>query len=161
MPTTIRTLTLADARRIIAAGEAKAEALETPYNLAVVDAGGNLVAHVRMDGAWLGSIDIAIHKAWTARAFDMPTEDLAKMAQSGKPLFGINTTNHDKVVVFGGGGPGQGGGPGGGGRGGRERRDGRSGRRGGRGGDTGFLGGLDGSRKLARVFDLRRGAESR
>jgi uncharacterized protein GlcG (DUF336 family) len=58
-----------------------------------------------MDGAWLGSIDISIHKAWTARAFDMSTEDLASMAQSGKPLFGIQNTNHEKVVIFGGGAP--------------------------------------------------------
>src|SRR6478609_8716802 len=86
MPRTIETLTLADAREII-------------------DAGGNLIAHVRMDGAWLGSIDIAVDKAFTARAFDMTTEDLASMAQSGKPLFGIDSTNHDKVVIFGGGAP--------------------------------------------------------
>jgi len=105
MPRTIETLTLADAREIIAAGEAKAEQIGVPYNLAVVDAGGDLIAHVRMDGAWLGSIDIAIHKAFTARAFDMPTEDLAAMAQSGKPLFGIDSTNHDKIVIFGGGVP--------------------------------------------------------
>jgi uncharacterized protein GlcG (DUF336 family) len=65
----------------------------------VVDAGGGLVAHVRMDGAWLGSVDISINKAWTARAFDMPTEKLGKMAQSGKPLFGIDSTNHEKVVT--------------------------------------------------------------
>ena len=98
-------VSLAEARMIIAAGESQAEALGVPYNLAVVDAGGNLVSHVRMDGAWLGSIDISIHKAWTARAFDMATEDLAKMAQSGKPLFGINSTNHEKVVIFAGGVP--------------------------------------------------------
>jgi uncharacterized protein GlcG (DUF336 family) len=53
-----------------------------------------------MDGAWLGSIDISIHKAFTSRAFDMATADLAAMAQSGKPLFGINSTNHEKVVIF-------------------------------------------------------------
>lgn len=105
MPAPIQTLTLADARRVIAAGEAKAAEIGVPYNLAVADAGGNLVAHVRMDGAWLGSIDIAIHKAWTARAFDMSTEDLAKMAQSGEPLFGIDSTNRHKVVIFGGGVP--------------------------------------------------------
>jgi uncharacterized protein GlcG (DUF336 family) len=105
MPCSIETLTLADARQIIAAGEAKAEQLGIPYNLAVVDAGGNLIAHVRMDGAWLGSIDIAIHKAFTARAFDMTTEDLSAMAQSGKPLFGIDSTNHDRIVIFGGGVP--------------------------------------------------------
>ncbi len=105
MTTQLATLSLADARRIIAAGERKAEEIGVPYNLAVVDAGGNLIAHERMDGAWLGSIDISIHKAWTARVFDMATEDLAKMAQSGKPLFGINSTNHDRVVIFAGGMP--------------------------------------------------------
>ncbi len=105
MPQTLQSLTLADARIMIAAGETKAHELGVPYNLAVVDAGGNLITHARMDGAWLGSIDISIHKAWTARAFDMATEDLAKMAQSGKPLFGINSTNRDKVVIFAGGMP--------------------------------------------------------
>src|ERR1700723_2586744 len=105
MPRPISSLNLADARRIIAAGERKAIEMRIPYNIAVVDAGGGLIAHVRMDGAWLGSVDIAINKAWTARAFDMPTEKLAKMAQSGKPLFGIDSTNHEKVVIFGGGVP--------------------------------------------------------
>ncbi len=105
MTQTTESLTLAEARQIIAAGEQKAEEIGVPYNLAVVDAGGNLVAHARMDGAWLGSIDISIHKAWTSRAFDMATEQLAKMAQSGKPLFGINSTNHEKVVIFAGGMP--------------------------------------------------------
>lgn len=105
MPRQIETLTLDDARQIIAAGEAKAEAIGVPYNLAVVDAGGNLMAFARMTDAWLGSIDIAIHKAFTARAFDMTTETLSSMSQSGEPLFGINTTNHDKVVIFGGGAP--------------------------------------------------------
>jgi uncharacterized protein GlcG (DUF336 family) len=101
----ISTLTLADARQIIAAGERKAQELGIPYNIAVVDAGGSLISHVRMDGAWLGSIDISIHKAFTSRAFDMATQDLAKMAQSGKPLFGINSTNHERVVIFAGGMP--------------------------------------------------------
>ena len=105
MPRQISTLTLADARQIIAAGERKAQELGIPYNIAVVDAGGGLIAHVRMDGAWLGSIDISIHKAFTSRAFDMATQDLAKMAQSGKPLFGINSTNHERIVIFAGGMP--------------------------------------------------------
>ena len=105
MPRQVSSLTLADARDLIAAGEKKATELGIPYNLAMVDAGGELIAHVRMDGAWLGSVDIAINKAWTARAFDMATEDLAQMAQSGKPLFGIDSTNHDRVVIFGGGAP--------------------------------------------------------
>jgi uncharacterized protein GlcG (DUF336 family) len=98
-------LDLADARRLIAAGERKAGELGIPYNIAVVDAGGGLVAHVRMDGAWLGSVDIAINKAWTARAFDMSTDDLSHFAQSGQQGFGINTTNDSRVVIFGGGIP--------------------------------------------------------
>jgi uncharacterized protein GlcG (DUF336 family) len=98
-------LDLADARRIIAAGERKAAELGIPYNIAVTDAGAGLVAHVRMDGAWLGAVDIAINKAWTARAFDMSTEELSHLAQSGDQGFGINTTNDSKVVIFGGGIP--------------------------------------------------------
>ena len=98
-------LDLADARRIIAAGERKAIELGIPYNIAVADAGGGLVAHIRMDGAWLASVDIAINKAWTARAFDMPTDDLSHLAQSGQQGFGLNTTNDSRVVIFGGGIP--------------------------------------------------------
>lgn len=101
----IVSLDLADARRIIAAGERKAAELRIPYNIAVVDAGGNLIAHARMDGAWLASIDIAINKAWTARAFDLATEELAGLSQSGQQGFGLNTTNDCRVVIFGGGIP--------------------------------------------------------
>jgi uncharacterized protein GlcG (DUF336 family) len=98
-------LDLADARRIIAAGERKANEIGIPYNIAVADAGGGLVAHVRMDGAWLGSVDIAVNKAWTARAFDTSTEDLARLTQPGQQGFGLNTTNDSRVVIFGGGIP--------------------------------------------------------
>ena len=70
-------MTLEDARRIIAAAEKKAKEIGQPMNIAVADAGGNLVSHVRMDGAWLGSIDISIKKAYTSRAFDIATKDLA------------------------------------------------------------------------------------
>ena len=96
---------LTEARRMIAAGERKAKEMSIPYNIAVVDAGGNLVALVRMDGAWLGSLDIAVDKAWTARAFDMPTAALSGLTQSGQPGFGLNTTNGGRVVIFGGGIP--------------------------------------------------------
>ena len=96
---------LADARRIIAAAERKAIEIGIPYNIAVADAGGGLVAHVRMDGAWLGSVDIAVNKAWTARAFDMSTEELSHVTQSGQQGFGLNTTNDSRVVIFGGGIP--------------------------------------------------------
>ena len=98
-------LGLDDARRIIAAAELKATEMGTPYSIAVTDAGGGLVAHVRMDGAWLGSVDIAINKAWTARAFDVATDDLAQLTQPGQQGFGLNTTNDSRVVIFGGGIP--------------------------------------------------------
>lgn len=98
-------VTLEVARQIIAAAEAKADALGQPMNIAVVDEGGNLVSHVRMDGAWIGSIDIAVKKAWTARAFDIPIHELAKLSQSGDPFFGIHTSNDGRVMVFAGGVP--------------------------------------------------------
>jgi uncharacterized protein GlcG (DUF336 family) len=74
-------------------------------NIAVVDAGGNLVAHVRMDNAWIGSVDISINKAWTARAFDITTQDLGKNSQSGDQFFGIHASNHGRVMIFAGGIP--------------------------------------------------------
>src|SRR5688572_22829217 len=100
MTRTAFSLDLADARRIIGAAERKAIEIGVPYNIAVTDSGGGLIAHVRMDGAWLGSVDIAINKAWTARAFDNSTEDLARITQSGQQGFGLNTTNGGKVVIF-------------------------------------------------------------
>ena len=98
-------ITLEAARRVIAAAEAKAKDIGQPMNIAVVDHGGNLVAHVRMDDAWIGSIDISIKKAWTARAFDLPTKDLAKESQSGDQFFGIHTSNDGRVMIFAGGIP--------------------------------------------------------
>jgi uncharacterized protein GlcG (DUF336 family) len=98
-------VTLADARRIIAAAEKKAEEIGQPMNIAVVDAGGNLVAHVRMDKAWIGSVDISINKAWTARAFDITTKDLAEQSQSGDQFFGIHVSNRGRVMIFAGGIP--------------------------------------------------------
>jgi uncharacterized protein GlcG (DUF336 family) len=98
-------VTLADARKIIAAGEKKALEIGQPMNIAVVDAGGNLVAHVRMDNAWIGSVDISINKAWTARAFDISTQDLGKNSQSGDQFFGIHASNHGRVMIFAGGVP--------------------------------------------------------
>jgi uncharacterized protein GlcG (DUF336 family) len=98
-------ITLAEARRIIAAAEEKAREIGQPMNIAVVDGGGNLVAHVRMDNAWIGSVDIAINKAWTARAFDVSTKDLAELSQSGDQFFGIHASNHGRVMIFAGGIP--------------------------------------------------------
>jgi len=98
-------ITLADARRVIAAAEQKAEEIGQPMNIAVVDHGGNLVAHVRMDKAWMGSVDIAINKAWTSRAFDIATKDLAELSQSGDQFFGIHASNRGRVMIFAGGIP--------------------------------------------------------
>ena len=98
-------ITLADARRVIAAAEKKAAAIKQPMNIAVADAGGNLVAHVRMDDAWMGSINISINKAWTSRAFDIATKDLATHSQSGDQFFGIHASNGGKVMIFAGGIP--------------------------------------------------------
>src|SRR6186997_1090686 len=98
-------LRLEDARKVIAAAEKKATELGQPMNIAVADTGGNLVAHVRMDGAWIGSIDISIKKAFTSRAFDIATKDLATHSQSGGQFFGIHASNDGRVMIFAGGVP--------------------------------------------------------
>ena len=99
------TVKLEDARRVMAAAEAKADEIGQPMNIAVVDAGGNLVAHERQDGAWIGSVDISISKAWTSRAFDITTKDLGDNAQPTQQFFGIHATNGGKVAIFAGGIP--------------------------------------------------------
>ena len=98
-------VTLEDARRVIAAAERKAKELGQPMNIAVADGGGNLVAHVRMDQAWIGSIDISIKKAFTSRAFDISTQDLAKYSQSGGQFFGIHASHEGRIMIFAGGIP--------------------------------------------------------
>ena len=98
-------VTLNDARRVIAAAEKQAQEIGQPMNIAVVDEGGNLVAHARMDGAWIGSIDISINKAFTSRAFDIATKDLAAHSQSGGQFFGIHVSNNGRVMIFAGGVP--------------------------------------------------------
>lgn len=103
--TTLNTLSLDDAQRLIAASIEKAREIGQPMNVAVADAGGNLIAHVRMDGAWIGSIDISINKAFTARAFDLATKDLAGNAQSGDQFFGIHASNGGRIMIFAGGIP--------------------------------------------------------
>src|SRR6059058_4559589 len=98
-------MTLEDARRVIAAAEKKSMEIGQPMNVAVADEGGNLVSHVRMDGAWLGSIDISIKKAYTSRAFDITTKDLAVHSQSGGQFFGIHASNDGRIMIFAGGIP--------------------------------------------------------
>lgn len=98
-------LTLADARTVIAAAEAKANEIGQPMNIAVVDFGGNVISHVRMDGAWLGSIDISINKAFTARAFDISTKELGENSQPNQQYYGIASSNDGRVMIFAGGIP--------------------------------------------------------
>ena len=98
-------INLQTALQVIHAAREKATAVGVSQNIAVVDNGGNLVAFARMDNAWLGSIDIAIKKAWTARAFEVTTEELSLLAQPGKPFYGIHASNDGKVMIFTGGVP--------------------------------------------------------
>ena len=98
-------VTLADAGKVIAAAEEKAIEIKQPMNIAVVDEGGNLVSTSAMDEAWIGSIDISIKKAFTARAFDISTKELAKYSQSGGQFFGIHASNEGRVMIFAGGIP--------------------------------------------------------
>jgi uncharacterized protein GlcG (DUF336 family) len=98
-------MTIDKAQRVIDAAIAKAKEIGQPMNIAVVDAGANLQAFARMDGAWLGSIDIASNKAFTAKAFDISTRDLGKNSQPGDQFFGIHVSNHGRVMIFAGGIP--------------------------------------------------------
>ncbi|HEV2493241.1 MAG TPA: heme-binding protein [Terriglobia bacterium] len=97
-------LTLEASDKIVAAAKKKAVQLKTRMDIAVVDAGGNLKAFARMNGAWLGSIDISIRKARTARWFDMNTGEIGKLSQPGGPLYGIEHSN-EGLITFPGGVP--------------------------------------------------------
>ena len=95
-------ITLEQAQKIVAAAQAKASEIGTKMNIAVVDAGANLKALVRMDGAWLGSIDICIKKAKTARFFDMPSGEIGKLSQPGGALYNIEHSNGGLITFPGG-----------------------------------------------------------
>ena len=98
-------LQLSDARKIIAAATTKAEELGQPMCIAVVDEGGNLLAFERMENAWRGSIDIAMSKAFTSRAFDITTKDLGDNSGPGQQFFGIHASNQGRIMIFAGGVP--------------------------------------------------------
>lgn len=102
---TQETVSLEDAQRVIQAGIAKAKEIKQPANIAVADAGGNLLAFARMENAWLGSIDISINKAFTSRAFDIATKQLAGFAQPGEQFYGIHVSNRGRIMIFAGGMP--------------------------------------------------------
>ena len=95
-------ITLAQAEKIITAAKAKTTAIDTKMNIAIVDGGANLVAFARMDGAWLGSLDISIKKAKTARFFDMNTGIIGELSQPGGSLFNIEHSNNGLITFPGG-----------------------------------------------------------
>lgn len=95
-------ITLAQAEKVVAAAKAKAVEIDTKMNIAVVDAGANLVAFGRMDSAWLGSLDISIKKAKTARFFDMNTGVVGELSQPGQPLYNIEHSNNGLITFPGG-----------------------------------------------------------
>ena len=98
-------ITLEETKKLISSAEQKAHEMGLAMNIAVMDAGRNLVAFHRMDGAWVASIDIAIDKAFTSAGRGLTTREIGVMAQPGEPLFGINTTNGGRIVIFAGGIP--------------------------------------------------------
>ncbi|KZS41559.1 glycolate utilization protein [Aquimarina aggregata] len=95
-------ITLEQALKITEAAKQKAEALDTKMNIAIVDSGANLISFIRMDQAWLGSTDIAIKKAKTARYFDMNTGAIGELSQPGKPLYNIEHSNNGLITFPGG-----------------------------------------------------------
>jgi len=95
-------LDLSQAQQVLDAAMQKAAEIDTLMNVAVVDAGGNLKAFGRMDGAWLGSIDISIKKARTARFFDMNTGDIGSLSQPGGALYNIEVSNGGLITFPGG-----------------------------------------------------------
>ena len=95
-------ITLTQAQQAVDAALNKAKEMGVKMDIAVVDAGANLKAFARMDGAWLGSIDISQKKARTARWFDMPTGDIGKLSQPGGPLYNIEHSNNGLITFPGG-----------------------------------------------------------
>lgn len=93
------------AKKIIAAAEEEAADIGVQMVITVLDDGGNLVASHRMDDAWLASVDIAQNKAWTAVALKMPTSNLEEATIPKAELYGLNTTNQGRIIIFGGGFP--------------------------------------------------------
>jgi len=98
-------ITLDEATELIGAAERAAEEIDNPMVIAVTNDEGNLVAQHRMDGAWLASVSISRNKAYMAAALDTPTHELAEATQPGSSLYGLQSTDEGRMVVFGGGYP--------------------------------------------------------
>lgn len=98
-------VTLDEAKELVTAAEAKAEEIDNPMVITVANNEGNLVAQHRMDDAWLASVSISRNKAYTSAALNMPTHELAEASEPGNSLYGLQTTDDNQIVIFGGGYP--------------------------------------------------------
>jgi len=98
-------ISLETAKEVIEATEDKAEEVGQPMVVTVANSEGNLIAQHRMDDAWLASVSISRNKAYTAAALDMPTHELAEASEPGNSLYGLQTTDDNDLVIFGGGYP--------------------------------------------------------
>lgn len=101
----VETIPLDTATELIAAAEGHAEEIGVPSVLTVANSEGNLIAQHRMDGAWLPSVTISRNKAYTSAGLEMPTHELEEATQPDGPLYGLQTTDHERLVIFGGGIP--------------------------------------------------------
>lgn len=101
----VQSISLDTATELISAAEQKAEEIDNPMVITVANDEGNLIAQHRMDGAWLASVSISRNKAYTAAALDMPTHELAEASEPGNSLYGLQTTDDGRLVIFGGGYP--------------------------------------------------------
>ncbi|WP_264782159.1 heme-binding protein [Haladaptatus sp. T7] len=102
---TMESISLSEAKTLIEAAEQRANEIENPMVITVANDEGNLVAQHRMDDAWLASVNISRNKAYTAAALEMPTHELAEASEPGNSLYGLQTTDDNRIVVFGGGYP--------------------------------------------------------
>ncbi len=101
----VESISLETATELIEAAEEKAEEIDNPMVVTVANSEGNLIAQHRMDGAWLASVSISRNKAYTAAALETPTHELAESSEPGNSLYGLQTTDNGRIVVFGGGYP--------------------------------------------------------
>lgn len=101
----VETIPLDMATEVIEASEEKAEEIGVPSVIAVANSEGNLIAQHRMDGAWLPSVNISRNKAYTSAGLEMPTHELEEPTKPGNPLYGLQTTDEERIVIFGGGFP--------------------------------------------------------
>lgn len=101
----VEAIPLETATKLIDAAKQRADEIDNPMVIAVTNSEGNLIAQHRMDGAWLASVNISRNKAYTSAALDMPTHELAEASEPGNSLYGLDTRDEGRMVVFGGGYP--------------------------------------------------------